>query len=105
MYISICQHCHQDINLREEDVSGVRCDSCAVFVEGIYHHGMPPGWISLDFGEDDGQSGPQTVEGEPEYIERRDYCPACAMTLRDQLRHFALPYSRADPNKPESSTP
>lgn len=103
-YISLCKHCLEDLDRHEEVVSGVRCDGCSEFIKGYYHHNMPPGWISFDFGEDNGEDGEKQVEkGEPEYIEQRNYCPICSVTIRHRLWDYPLPYSRADPSRPEET--
>lgn len=99
-YISICKRCNKDLDRREEVISGVRCDGCGLFAAGMYHHGMPPGWIGIDIGEDDGEGHPQVIEGEAEYIEDRNYCPTCALAMRKQLSDFPLPWSRGDPGRP-----
>ena len=107
-YVTICLHCNRDLDQREETVSGVRCDGCGVFVEGHYYHGVPPGWLQLNIGEESEESFSderrKELDGAEEFIPDVDYCPDCSLTIRNRLRDYPIPYSRADPNRPDGET-
>lgn len=101
-YASFCKRCGV-IDRDKEVTSGILCDGCKAFTTdgGWSILEPPPGWLTIQIPDDSNRDACEAHTGQPrEYVPDQNYCPSCAVRIRNLLGEYPLPYSRCDPARP-----